>query len=233
VGYPSSSTYKLGDLSTLFPTIKWYFFRTLNIPESIKNFPFETMILSFINILNFLILIFGVIVFNFSKIVFHRKIISLGILIYIIWSLPFYFLPNHLYSYQLQLALIGFYIVLAPFIEILLSKRNFLINLYIYFVFFIYFLSSFINSEYLFQSHWTVNRAYISNKYLNEIKSKYPNIEGNSVITFLSPDKTADEISFSLSQEKALQLLYKNKNITVNYINQTLVPFTQYKIITQ
>jgi len=163
------------------------------------------------------IISFGVLIAkNFKKI----SLMQLGaIIIFIISLAPVLFFPNHKFTIQMSMSMMGF----ALFIGLLLAKESKKVILLMLFLY----LSLNITSILLTQkTHYSVQRAKISSKAYKFFTENYPILPDNTKIVFANSDTngsdistwgSSKQISHALMMDNFFKVIYPGKNIEVIY----------------
>ncbi|MCL4397618.1 hypothetical protein M1403_01175 [Patescibacteria group bacterium] len=104
IGLPRVSDYSYSLSGRVLVTARWYLFRGLNLPEGVR-FEAGNVILWLFLVLIFLMTIGLMRYFSLRQP--HARILLLSGVWFIVAAAPFYFLPNHMSSYYLTMALFG------------------------------------------------------------------------------------------------------------------------------
>lgn len=96
IGWHKADDYTLS--LNFLPVLRWYFFRALNLPEGMDR---AEVILYFLFLMFILVLVLGL----WEN--FEPRVVALGIMFFVFGALPFYFLPYHMSSYYLTMAMFG------------------------------------------------------------------------------------------------------------------------------
>lgn len=137
IGLPQDSAYTISINLTALATVRWYFLRALNLPEGIRFATDPLILILFILFLGLLLL---------GKRPSIRLLIF-GAFWFLVGALPFYFLPNHMSSYYLTMALFGPAIIFA---EVFSGRRL------AYVAVAVYFLLTVRGLDFLSKTHWII-----------------------------------------------------------------------------
>ncbi|OGG03952.1 hypothetical protein A2W14_05810 [Candidatus Gottesmanbacteria bacterium RBG_16_37_8] len=144
IGFSTNTDYTLNFFG-IFSTARWYLLRAFNLPEGIKFASDRSLLILFVIFLMFLLISFYYRLKS-KKIDFRLYLFSL--FWFLIGALPFFFLPMHLSSYYLTVALFG----ISLFFSNLLSENPRILLLAIL----VYFLLTFRGLIFLSQTHWII-----------------------------------------------------------------------------
>lgn len=150
----------------------------------------------------------------------NLKKILLAFIFIFFGLLPVIFLPNHRFTIQLGLPILG----LAMFLAVILDSHK---KTYLTYLTVLIFLSlNFLNIKMSEKSHYSIARAKISEKVSNYFLSNYHQIEPNTVF-FLTNGQTigheianwgsSRQIAFALWHENFIQAFYKDKTLKMKY----------------
>lgn len=203
-------------LRVFFSNLRWYLFRSLSLPELIKDYLTKDPVLKF-NLLSSLVFFFSAFLLpNF--LLYKKKKLKLKTPLFALaWFtlslLPVIFMPKHLLSSYLTLGLPG---ILLFWLSNLSSVRKKIRKLLVFVSLFSFFLSSIISVRFLESHHWIVYRAKLAKKNLKAILKEYPKFEDNSVIYLKNtkPD-TSKELYLAMAGEAALKVFYNNPTLEV------------------
>lgn len=139
------------------------------------------------------------------------------ILFFIIALLPVLFLPSHKFTLELGLPLIGFSIVLA---SILPNKFNVLS-----FWFFAFLIFTNLSMNYLtYTRHYSVSRGKIAKKVYAYFSKEYPQYPIGKEFFFINDANDngqiwgqSKQIAQAVSNSELFKVIYKNKNLKINY----------------
>ncbi len=137
-GLPKAADYRLVFSPRAFATFRWYLLRALNLPEGVQRSSF------------WLYGLFAVLlVFLATKTVFHwrPRLMVFGLVFFILGALPFYFLPNHMSSYYLSMALFGPALIFG---EVVSGRKATIILCGVYL------LLTILGLNFLSQTHWII-----------------------------------------------------------------------------
>lgn len=144
VGLPQNSAYSIEVNTKVFSTFRWYILRAINLPEGIR-FSSDPSILILFAIFILVFLVSLIKYFKGKKI--NCRLFVLSGTWFIVAALPFYFLPNHMSSYYLTMAIFGSALLLG---EILKDKKTLI------FITLIYFLLTARGLDFLSKTHWII-----------------------------------------------------------------------------
>lgn len=144
IGFSTETDYSLRfGLSTL-ATIRWYLLRALNLPEGINRNQDVFLV-------SFFVIMVGLLIYSLIHYIRSKKINGRLFLLAVFWfiagALPFYFLPNHMSSYYLTVALFGPALIFG---EILDNKKVTVL------VMVLYFLITLRGLDFLSKTHWII-----------------------------------------------------------------------------
>ena len=136
IGLPKAADYVL-DFNFL-PAFRWYILRALNLPEGVDSAG---------TIFYFLFFIFClVLVISLVK-NFNWRVLVFGLIFFVLGAFPFFFLPDHMSSYYLTMALFGPAIIYG---QVFTDKKVLFLAGLVYLALTIYGL------EFLSQTHWII-----------------------------------------------------------------------------
>ncbi len=139
VGLPQATNYSLS-ASQSFATFRWYVIRALNLPEGVQRSSDFLLTVTFVLVVSIFLVSFW----------HHRpnfRLLLLGAAIFILAALPFFFLPAHMSSYYLTMALFGPALVVG---ETVTNKRLLAVFLVSYF------LLTIRGLDFLSKTHWII-----------------------------------------------------------------------------
>lgn len=195
---------------------RWYLFRSLSLPELIKDYLKKDPLLQ-INLLSSLIFLSAAFLLPNFLLYKKKKLklrTSLFALAWFIFSLlPVIFMPKHLLSSYLTLGLPG---ILLFWLNPLSSVAKKIRKPLVFISLFSFFTASIISVRFLENHHWIVYRAKLAKKNLKAILKEYPKFEDNSLIYFKNtkPD-TSKELYLAMAGEAALKVFYNNPTLEV------------------
>lgn len=136
IGLPKAADYALN--LNFFPTFRWYVFRAFNLPEGVDRGGtiFYCLFIAFL----------AVLIVSLVK-NFNGRIVLFGIIFFVLGAFPFYFLPNHMSSYYLTIALFGPALIYG---QLLTDKKALFLAGVVYLALTIYGL------DFLSQTHWII-----------------------------------------------------------------------------
>lgn len=137
IGLPTTSDYALS--LNFLPTLRWYFFRAINFPESIQRVSSVVIYFPFIIFLTLLL-------FSLAR-VRDLRLIVFSVVFFLLSALPFFFLPSHMSSYYLTMALFGSAILFSRVTN--LGKLGFVAAA-------CYLLVTILGLDFLSQTHWII-----------------------------------------------------------------------------
>lgn len=144
VGFSSEQEYSLKFDVQALSTFRWYLLRALNLPEGVNRVSDNLFV--FFAVLILLIFVFCLVTYFRSK-KRNIKLFLLAVLWFVIGALPFYFLPRHMSSYYLTIAIFGPALIFG---EILSNRKTALL------VVFLYFLMTVRGLDFLSKTHWII-----------------------------------------------------------------------------
>jgi len=227
----------------------WYFLWILGVPEDFVNLSllvkpiginlrfFDAFgqlgaaILFFLGLFIFSLLI-GVRCF-LSKQKKHSKIIFFSVLWFLITLAPVLFFPFHKFAYSTTLPLFGGSVLIAFFCWYLLKfSRFFFFSALVFYIF-----SFNLAFQYNWQNHWSIKRSRLAEKIVNSFQTEHFNFkEGKNYYFYdvleslrycpLKNKFWSQEISYALSNEKALEVVYQ-KDLQIYY--QRFLPVYKLK----
>ncbi len=143
VDRPNSADYSL-QVAPVFATLRWYLLRVANLPEGIRFAANPILYPMFFALLTTFV---WALVSPLNLSARRLRVFLLGFLWFLLGALPFYFLPNHLSSYYLTIALLGPALIVG---EVFRSKVTWLI------FFALFFLLTVNGLAFLRQTHWII-----------------------------------------------------------------------------
>lgn len=146
IGLPQAQDYTLAVSGSAISTFRWYLIRVLNLPEGIQRI--STPIIFGL---------FGVVVavLGFSLIRYlltkdkNIKLLLFGGVYFVLATLPFFFLPNHMSAYYLTISLFGPALIVG---EVVKGKK--LVTIFCV----CYLLLTILGLEFLSQTHWIIRK---------------------------------------------------------------------------
>lgn len=139
LGLPQAVDYTLS--LNFLPTLRWYLFRALNLPEGVQRTTSPALYFVFV----IFILLFVVSLLRYRKISF--RLLIFGLAFFLLGALPFFFLPGHMSSYYLTIALFGPALIFG---EIVSGKKLTALILVSYLALTV------LGLEFLSQTHWII-----------------------------------------------------------------------------
>jgi hypothetical protein len=191
--------------------MKWYLLRAINLGESVRQMENA---LQWTLVILYSVMAIIVIYALYQGRKFSNKFFWLGVGWFVIFSMPFYFLPNHISPFYLNTAMMGIAICIVVILQPL--KKSLLVFLAAYF------LVSFINVGFLHRTHWVVWRAQIAQKYIKKTLQTYPSLPQGATVVFRNTNIAPEEISVVMKGASALQLYYKDPALKVIFGNETV-----------
>lgn len=208
-------------------TISWYSLWSVGIPEYLVDYvrDFQLIPKFYIDFSQswkiqlplYVLTGMGILAIFISKI---RQIPSqffLGLVVFIVSLSPVVFLPEHKFSLELGLPLVGFSMMIASICSkrINITMGSFLLiltilNLYTQFL--------------TYPRHYSIGRGLIAHKVNSYLTQKYPEYPEGRIFYFINDGLTDNpswgqsrQISLSLSGSDFFKVFYKNKKIQVYY----------------
>lgn len=224
------------EISLGLPTIKnyfWYLLWTINIPEEFKKQVIGNLVVLngvFVKEFYSLIIIslaaaatviaictYSLLTIFKAKEKLNIKLISIGIIWFLVGIAPVAILPNHYYAMYLVLASLGIYLIAAY----LLSK----VNKYVLTIFIaIWIFSSYTTTKFYRDSFWVAESQLFAREFTQKIKVKYPDLPSNSVVFYPLNDKRKIQ---ALLNEDAIKVIYNDESIRIFYSGEELRQFTE------
>lgn len=235
---PQEGQYNLTFTPKIFTNIFWYFVWAFNVPEAISTvFYFSRFKESQAAILQFWqYIITPLVVAIYTLIIIRAKTelkkTLIGISIFLFGLSPIIFLPFHIYPMYLIVATIGIFYILASSLARLKSK----LNLAIYSLSLLWFISSFLTLKFTRTNHWLVNLQSISKAYTQETQNLTKKPPDNSVFIFKFADieyakknnfvliKNEQNIRQALNDQDAIQVIFKDKSLKSLYETEQQIP---------
>ncbi len=144
IGFPKVADYTLKFNFQVLGTLRWYLLRVFDLPEGIRNNPDSPVIYLLLAV--FLILM-AVNLYTYFRKRYDPRLFLLGLLWFLTAGLPFYFLPGHMSSYYLALALPGITMIYATAVG--KSYKSYIILA-------VYLLLTIFGLDFLRQTHWII-----------------------------------------------------------------------------
>lgn len=196
---------------------KFYLF----LPRFFTDFGLQAYLLIILALLLFILLIINfVMAYKKIKKIRNLKKILFALIFIFFGLLPVMFLPNHRFTIQLGLPILG----LAMFLAVILDSHK---KMYLTYLTVILFLSlNFLNIKMSEKSHYSTTRAKISEKVSNYFLTNYHQIKPNTVFFITNGETLGHEIAswgssrqlaFALWHENFIQAFYKDKTLKMNY----------------
>lgn len=198
--------------------LRWYLFRSLSLPELIKDFLDKEPFLK-LNLFTAVVFLFSsFLVPSFLLFIKKKRKINFKILLFAFsWFalslLPVIFMPKHLLSSYLTIGLPGILLFWLYHLSLLQTKFK---KILIVIALGSFFASSLISVRFLKKHHWIVYRAKIAEKNIQNLLKTTPKFENKSIIYFEeTKPNSAKELYLALSGEAAIKVFYNNPTLQV------------------
>lgn len=142
IGFPTNSSYRLAINKDVLATAKWYVLRSLNLPEGADRAGI-ILIALFVIFLSILLISFW---FYFRSKKLKPRFMLFCLAFFIVGALPFFFLPGHMSSYYLTVALFGPALIYAETLNKKLLSAGIII----------YILLTIFGLQFLSETHWII-----------------------------------------------------------------------------
>ncbi len=241
--YTRLATHLIGDATYVFNfypktalnTLMWYVLWALGAPELLVDYigpglrPIPRFYTDFgpwagIILLPLLVLIFLLIFTLFksrNKLYLIKNQLFFAITVFIISLGPLLLLPNHKFTLEMAVPLIGFSLGLACLLKSLSRYRYLVLGAFLFLNLSMYFL--------LYNRHYTITRARVSQNIFTYLQKNYPQYPKNQFFFFINdtPNYGADwgsskQIAHAINVSELFRVFYHDSTINVYY--QDLAP---------
>jgi hypothetical protein len=196
-GLPEADDYALSLNFSFFRTLQWYTLRSFGLPEGIRFMNNRVLItvifmifISFLGLNRLLLKKFRLDKRDLNKII-------LGISWFVLGALPFYFLPKHLSSYYLEIAILGMIIIWLTWLSPIFLNTKKVKVLIILLTITSYGLLSLISIRSMQDTHWVSTRGKTAFKLVSKLIEKCRlTPEGEAVYLAVSEGITEARVVF-------------------------------------
>lgn len=209
--------------SNILQNLKWYIIWPFGLPEILSTYPNlrVSSMMQFIGdfslglpiLASFLVFIISA-VWGFWLERISKKIIFLGVLIFLVPLLPVLVLNQHKYPQYLDLSLLGFLPLVFRF------KKPLLVVCLVSFV-----ILQILSIELTRQTHWSTKRPEVAKFYYDQFKKDYLGVKEGTTIIFSGTYQALSELSVDLARDYALKVWFPGKIKEVRYLESSTTDY--------